>query len=110
MSGRHRVQKAYGHAVRLLAFGSVYRASWTVDRYYAGSRQRFPTVVQRDMEEDGALRFARRHNVPIIWEDKARARQCHAAGYHVRALGGAGCSICGLPNRLWDHFPRRAAP
>lgn len=37
-----------------------YRLSWTVDRYIKGSRLRFPTKYNRDTDELGAIRFAKK--------------------------------------------------
>lgn len=44
-----------------------YRLSWTVDRYTARSRLRFPTTYTRDTDHAGAVRFARK------WELEAPA-------------------------------------
>ena len=37
-----------------------YRLSWVVDRYYAGSRLRFPTRYSRDTDHAGAIRFSKK--------------------------------------------------
>ena len=56
----------YGHNVRRIAFDH-YRLSWTVDRKYAGSRLRFPTSFNRDTDEAGAKRFARKWD--LLWPE-----------------------------------------
>lgn len=46
-----------------------YRLHWSVDRYYAGSRLRYPRSCTRDTDLAGALRFAKRWNLPRPIED-----------------------------------------
>ena len=59
---RHNSSKAYGF--RLQHFGvDHWRMFWTVDFYYATSRIRFPRVLSRDTDTDGAKRFAKRHGL-----------------------------------------------
>lgn len=63
--GRHRPGK------RVMGIGCVYvrgwgggwRISWTYDRYYAGSRLRFPTTISRDTDEAGARRFCKKWDI-----------------------------------------------
>lgn len=62
--GRYSPQHSYSHAIDVLPYGG-YRLLWTVDRYYKGSRQRFPTTYRRDTEYDGAVRFAKRWGLPV---------------------------------------------
>lgn len=54
---RYGKQKSYGHTIRFIAHDH-YRLGWTVDRYYANSRLRFPTRFNRDSGETQAKRFA----------------------------------------------------
>jgi hypothetical protein len=61
---RHRSSGSRGHHIERLCPG-CYRLSWTVDRYYATSRLRFPTRYSRDTDEAGAVRFAKKWNVPL---------------------------------------------
>ena len=56
---RHRPSGSYGHKIALMPWGD-YRIMWTVDRYYEGSRLRFPRGCTRDTDEAGARRFAKR--------------------------------------------------
>lgn len=56
---RFHPSTSYNHRIRRLD-PECFRLSWTVDRYYDGSRQRFPTVYTRDTDERGARRFSRR--------------------------------------------------
>jgi hypothetical protein len=37
-----------------------YRLEWTVDRYTKNSRLRFPTRFNRDTDEAGAVKFAKK--------------------------------------------------
>lgn len=61
---RHHAQKSYGHSVQCIAHDH-YRLHWTIDRYYSGSRQRFPTGFSRDTGEQGAKRFAKRWDCTV---------------------------------------------
>ncbi len=64
---RHRPSAAYGHHVQDIGHGN-YIISWTYDRYYQGSRLRWPTTLKRVTDRAGAIRFAKRwrirHHVP----------------------------------------------
>lgn len=57
--GRHRSSGSYGHVVRKMG-DDWYRIFWTVDRFYSGSRLRFPRGSSRDTDLAGAKRFAKR--------------------------------------------------
>ena len=60
--GRYSVQYSKGH--RCHKFGvDDFRISWVVDRYYTGSRLRFPTTYSRDTDEAGAKRFCKKHGI-----------------------------------------------
>jgi hypothetical protein len=61
--GRYSPSKSSNHHVRRFSWDH-YRLSWTVDRYFAGSRLRHPTVYTRDTDEAGARRFAKKHGLP----------------------------------------------
>jgi hypothetical protein len=60
---RHRSSGSYGHRIKYFKEWDFYRLSWTVDRYYADSRLRYPRGCSRDTDEAGARRFAKRHNI-----------------------------------------------
>jgi len=56
---------SYNHHCHLTSWG-YWRMSWTVDRYYSGSRLRFPRVATRDTaDEKAARRFCKKHNIPF---------------------------------------------
>ena len=56
---RHRSSGSYGHSIH--RFGpDDFRLHWTVDRYYSGSRLRFPRGASRDTDLAGAKRFTKR--------------------------------------------------
>lgn len=59
---RHGSARSYGHRIRCIDPGT-FRLSWTVDRYYPGSRLRFPTGYSRDTDRAGAIRFAKRWGI-----------------------------------------------
>ncbi len=63
MSGRHKKSASYGHRVEPL--GGLWRISWVMDRYVAGSRLRFPTTYRRTTDLEGAMAFAKKWNVPF---------------------------------------------
>lgn len=65
---RYRQQSSYAHRVRRFSFG--YRLYWTVDRYYEGSRLRWPTEYSRDTDEAGARRFCKRWGIEFPEEEK----------------------------------------
>lgn len=56
---RYSSSGSYGQQIRRMCH-DCYRLSWVVDRYYAGSRLRFPTVYSRDTDHAGAVRFAKK--------------------------------------------------
>jgi hypothetical protein len=55
---------SYGHRVRYIA-PDCYDLCWTVDRYYSGSRQRFPTSYRRNADEKGALAFCKKWELEL---------------------------------------------
>lgn len=57
--GRFSPSSSYNHHIRS-AGGGDYWISWTIDRYYAGSRLRHPRVFERFTDEAGAKRFAKK--------------------------------------------------
>lgn len=57
--GRYSSNESYSQSIQRLCH-DCYRLSWTVDRYYAGSRLRFPTAYTRDTDHAGAVRFAKK--------------------------------------------------
>jgi hypothetical protein len=56
---RHSSAGSYGHRIQRLGAGD-YRLTWMVDRYYSGSRLRYPTNYSRLTDAQGARRFARK--------------------------------------------------
>ena len=42
-----------------------YRISWTVDRFYAGSRLRHPVSYSRETDKAGAERFCKKHKIKM---------------------------------------------
>lgn len=64
MTARHKSQSAYGQILRRVGDDYWY-ISWVVDRYYAGSRLRHPTVYRRHTDDAGAVRFAKRHGLQL---------------------------------------------
>ena len=59
--GRFSGSTSYGHRIREM--GGYYRLSWATDRYYAGSRLRHPRTTERDTDEKGAERFAKKWGI-----------------------------------------------
>lgn len=57
--GRYSSNGSYGHRIMKLGDDS-YRLFWTVDRYYSGSRLRFPRTASRDTDKNGALKFSKK--------------------------------------------------
>jgi len=50
---------SYGHDIQRIG-RDHYRLHWTYDRYYSGSRLRFPQGRSRDTDHAGAVRFAKK--------------------------------------------------
>lgn len=64
--GRFSSGGSSSHRVRVVsAAHGDFELSWTVDRYYHGSRLRFPKRCRRDTDRDGALRFIERWRIPL---------------------------------------------
>ena len=63
MSGRR--QGSYGHHIRAIG-PDHYRLSWVVDFKYPSSRLRFPRSYDRDTDEAGANKFAKRWGLPAV--------------------------------------------
>ena len=61
---RYHSSGSKGQHIQLIAYDH-YRLSWVVDRYYAGSRLRHPTVYSRDTDRAGAERFAKRWEIAM---------------------------------------------
>jgi hypothetical protein len=69
--GRFSGGGSYGHRVEKFSMDH-YRVHWTVDRYYAGHRCRFPRECSRDTDLAGAKRFCRKWGLnpvqhPELW-------------------------------------------
>jgi len=61
-------QDSYAHRIRRER-EDEYVISWTVDRYYKGSRLRHPLGRSRDTDRKGALRFAKKWNIAMPPEE-----------------------------------------
>lgn len=61
---RYRSSGSYSHVCQHMG-GDDYRLSWTADRYYRGSRLRFPRRCSRWTDAKGAVRFCRRWNIEL---------------------------------------------
>lgn len=59
---RYRKQNSYNHRIKKVSH-DFYAISWVIDRYYTGSRLRFPTTYKRYTDEEGAKRFAKKWDV-----------------------------------------------
>jgi hypothetical protein len=59
--GRYTSTGSTDHHCQRLGYG--FRISWVVDRYYAGSRLRFPTRYSRDTDAAGAQRFCKKWGI-----------------------------------------------
>lgn len=62
--GRYSPSSSYGHRIRRLGH-DWYRISWAFDRYYASARLRFPQCREKDTDEAGAKRFAKKWGVDL---------------------------------------------
>jgi len=60
---RYSAQTSYGHQCKRFTWG--YEISWTIDRYYSGSRLRFPTTYRRVTDEKGAERFCKKWGLEV---------------------------------------------
>ena len=56
---RHSGTKGYGHKIYCLGHGA-YRLTWQWDKYYSGSRLRFPQGLHRDTDRAGGEQFAKK--------------------------------------------------
>lgn len=63
-SGRYSSQGSKYHRIAYIT-KDTYQISWVVDRYYSGSRLRFPTLYTRITDEKGAIRFAKKHGLKL---------------------------------------------
>jgi hypothetical protein len=63
---RHNNPSSRGHRVKFVPdWGGYYFLSWTVDRYYPGSRLRHPSSHTRETDRKGAERFAKKWKIEI---------------------------------------------
>lgn len=69
--GRYRSSGSYGHDIQRIG-PDHYRLHWTVDRYYASSRLRHPRLSSRDTDLAGAIRFAKRWELPTPTKETDR--------------------------------------
>lgn len=70
--GRYSPSSSYRHSIIRLG-PDCYRLSWVVDRYYSGSRLRFPTGYTRETDHSGAVRFAKKWDIAPPAEDSPHA-------------------------------------
>lgn len=61
---------SYGHHCTYHKYHDYYAISWVVDRYYVGSRLRFPRTTRRSTDEAGARRFCKKWDIPFPEVDK----------------------------------------
>lgn len=61
---RHRPSGSYGHRI-VKERDDEYVISWHYDRYYTGTRGRFPQRRSRDTDLAGARRFAKRWGLEV---------------------------------------------
>ncbi len=67
--GRYSANPSYGHHIK--GARDDWEISWTCDRYYKGSRLRWPKTYRRWTDHAGAVRFAKRWGLPLPpWEQK----------------------------------------
>lgn len=59
---RFRSVPSYGQHIRRLG-NDLYEISWVHDRYYGGSRLRYPRTTRRQTDLGGARRFARKWKI-----------------------------------------------
>ena len=59
---RYNSNGSYNHECKKYTDG-MYLISWTYDRYYSGSRLRFPQSRSRWTDEKGAKRFCKKWNI-----------------------------------------------
>jgi len=71
---RYSAQKSYDHDIRKMG-DDWYRIGWCIDRYSAGSRLRTPTYFDRDTDESGARRFAKKHDIEMPEDELAASAQ-----------------------------------
>jgi len=62
---RHNPGGGYGHYCEYHEHFNYYRIGWCFDRYYAGSRLRYPKRIERDTDESGAKRFCEKWDIEI---------------------------------------------
>ena len=68
MSRRHHPRGGYGHGLKRLYETSEYWEIWWVwDRYYHGDRKRYPQRIVRLTDYAGAVRFAKKWELP--WKE-----------------------------------------
>ena len=65
---------AYGHYIRHLGY-DWYKIGWAVDYHYQTSRLRFPRRFERNTDERGAARFAKRHGLEVPRNPRVTAKE-----------------------------------
>jgi hypothetical protein len=72
--GRYSSGGSYAHdCVYNRSYGGWYEISWQYDRYYSGSRLRFPQRRGRSTDEKGARRFCKRWDIPFPEPEQEKA-------------------------------------
>lgn len=61
---RYSGQTSYSHHIHRID-SDTFEISWMVDRYYSGSRLRFPRRFGRITDEAGAKRFCKRWDIDM---------------------------------------------
>ncbi len=74
------IKGSYNHSIRYVGCGG-FRVSWVVDSSSAGSRIRNPVTRTRDVELDGARRFAKKWDceMPVVKDQWVDTGDSHAA-------------------------------
>ena len=62
---RYNNNGGYGHFCKHYKTFDYYRIGWVFDRYYSGSRLRYPQTIARDTDKKGALRFCKKWEIPF---------------------------------------------
>ena len=60
----------YDHYCNYYKHYNYYRIGWYFDRYYSGSRLRFPQKIERDTDEAGARKFCKKWEIEFPNKDE----------------------------------------
>jgi hypothetical protein len=72
---RYNASNSYGFKCKKTQYGD-YDISWIFNRYYSGSRLRFPQTRSRLTDLKGAKRFCKKHNIKFLdeWEENVNRK------------------------------------